>query len=86
MGVVIYGLCALTALACTILLLRSYLANGFRLLFWSGLCFAVLTLNNILLLLDKVVFSSEIDLLGLRLASGLLAVGLLLYGLIWEEK
>lgn len=86
MVVAIYVLCMLTALACTVLLLRSYAVNGFRLLFWSGLCFAMLTLNNLLLIVDKVFFPHTIDLLALRLACGVVAVALLLYGLIWDES
>lgn len=86
MVVAIYVLCMLTALACTVLLLRSYVLNGFRLLFWSGLCFGMLTLNNLLLIVDKVLFPHTIDLLALRLASGVVAVVLLLYGLIWDES
>lgn len=81
----IYVLCTLTALACTVLLLRGYRQRGVRLLFWSGLCFGALTLNNLLLLLDRLVFPPTAGLLLLRLACGLLAVALLLFGLIWED-
>jgi len=43
LGAVIYSLCALTALACAILLLQAYRRGGYRLLLWSGLCFVGLT-------------------------------------------
>lgn len=81
---VIYGLCALTALLCTVLLLRAYFMSRYKLLLWSGLCFAGLTLNNTILMLDKIVFL-EGDLLMVRLITALLALFLLLYGLICDE-
>ena len=58
----IFGLCTLTALACAVLLLRAYARSRFRLLLWSGLCFAGLTLNNALLVLDRVVLPTQVDL------------------------
>ena len=48
-AVVVYTLCALTALACAVLLLRAYGASGVRLLLWGGVCFVGLTVNNVLL-------------------------------------
>ena len=86
MASLIYSLCALTSLTCLLLLWRSYRATGARLLFWSAACFLLLTVNNVLLVLDKVVFPVEVD-LGLgRLAAALAAVALLLFGLVWEEE
>lgn len=79
----IYLLCALTSAACAFLLLRSYAATRFRLLLWSGLCFALFTLTNVLLVLDKLVFT-KVDLSTFRLSTALLAVLLLLSGLILE--
>jgi hypothetical protein len=85
MGAVIYGLCALTALACTVLLLQAYARSRYRLLLWSSLCFAGLTLNNVLLVVDKLVFPL-IDLSVLRTSVALAAMAVLLYGLIWEAE
>ncbi len=85
MAQTIYGLCTLTSLACAWMLLTSYRRNGVRLLFWSGLCFIGMSVNNVLLVLDKLVFL-QVDLLPLRLASALAALLLLLYGLIYENK
>lgn len=82
---IIYALCALTAAASAVLLLRGYLRTRFRLLFWSGLCFIGLTMNNIVLMLDRIVFT-EIDLSTWRLAVALGAVLLLLYGLIIQHR
>jgi hypothetical protein len=58
--------------------------TGSRMLFWSGLCFACLTLTNLLVIADKYLFPND-ALWPLRLGSALLAVALLLYGLIFEE-
>jgi hypothetical protein len=87
MAAVIYGLCALTALLCTVLLLLAYRRSGYKLLFWSGLCFAILTLNNVLLVLDKVVFPGpELDLTAYRGVTAVAAMAVLLYGLIWRTE
>lgn len=85
MAVTIYILCTLTSLACAWLLYGSYRRTGHRLLFWSGSCFVVMTLNNLFLLLDKVVFP-DVNFLPARLISALVAVLLLLYGLIYEKE
>jgi hypothetical protein len=84
MGKLIYALCMLTSLGCTILLLRAYLRSRYRLLLWSGLCFAGLTINNLLLLADKLS-GPTLDLTTWRLVVALAALIPLLYGLIWEE-
>ncbi len=80
----IYSLCALTCLACAVLLFRSYLQSRVRLLFWSGLCFVGLTASNVLLVLDRVVLPL-VDLSTARLAAAFFGVLLLLVGLIWES-
>jgi hypothetical protein len=85
MATAIYTLTTLTALVCTLLLLRAYTRSRYRLLFWSGLCFAGLTLNNVLLIIDKLVFPA-VDLSPLRSAVALVAMGILLYGMIWDTE
>lgn len=82
---IIYGLCALTALLCSTLLLAAYRRSRYRLLLWSGLCFAGLTANNILLIADKLVFPLT-DLSAPRSIVALLSLSLLLFGLIWDAK
>ena len=84
MPAVIYTLCALTSIMCFVLLWRSWRASGARLLFWSAACFAALSVNNVLLVLDTLVFV-HVDLGLWRLAAALVAVLLLLFGLVWEE-
>lgn len=85
MAAAIYFLCALTCLACFALLWRAWRRNGVRLLFWSAMCFAGLSLNNVLLVIDKLVFPA-INLTPLRLTAALLALLLLLFGLIWGDE
>lgn len=76
--------CALTSLTCAALLFRGYRASRARLLFWCALCFAGLTLNNIVLVVDRLVVP-DIDLWLYRMTPALLGVAALLFGLIWEE-
>ncbi|HYE05600.1 MAG TPA: DUF5985 family protein [Planctomycetota bacterium] len=79
---------ALTCLACAVLLLRGYARSRARLLLWSGLCFAALSLNNLLLgiHLDTVFFPDTPDLRIAIDAVALVGVALLLYGLIWDVR
>lgn len=84
MAITIYSLCAITALVCTFLLLRAYARGRYRLLLWSGICFAGLTLNNILLVIDKTQMT--VDLSILRTSVALAAMAILLYGLIWDVE
>jgi hypothetical protein len=44
-----------------------------------------MTLNNVLLLLDKLVFQ-DVDLMPFRLGASLAALLLLLFGLIYEKE
>ncbi|MDQ6788233.1 MAG: DUF5985 family protein [Acidobacteriota bacterium] len=81
----IYLLCALTALLCSWLLLRAYRASNYKLLLWGGLCFAGLTLNNILLVIDKLLLP-YIDLTSWRLVLALISTIVFLYGLIWDSE
>ncbi|MDF2441754.1 MAG: hypothetical protein JWN98_2738 [Abditibacteriota bacterium] len=85
MAGLVYVLCALTSLACAVLLLRAYKQSQVRLLFWSGLCFIGFTLNNALLFLDLKVFP-DTDLFMLRSLPTLIGVLLLIYGLIWDGE
>lgn len=84
MAEAVYVLCALTSLACTALLLRSYAETRVRLLLWSGVCFAGLALNNVILFVDKVV-APDVDLSLVRLLPAFAGVCALLFGLIWES-
>lgn len=83
MAALVYVLCATTAALCAWLLLRGYRRNRTPLLLWSGLCFALLTLDNVVLFVDRVLIPAT-DLSLSRAPIGLVAVGLLLHGLIWK--
>lgn len=84
MASVVYLLAALTSLACAVLLLRGYVQGRRRLLLWSGLCFAGLTLSNCLVFVD-IVLLPAVDLFLLRLATTAASLAVLLFGLIWES-
>lgn len=82
---VIYGLCMLTALMCAWLLLQAYHKTRYRLLFWCSLFFAVAALNNIFLVMDKLVFP-DVDLTVYRYVVALVGLLILLPGLILERE
>lgn len=79
----IYVLCAFTSAICATLLLRGYSQSRARLLFWSGLCFVGLALNNVLLIVDMQVLQT-VDLELWRTVPAVIGVALLIYGLVWE--
>lgn len=79
---VVYSLCLLASLTCAVLLVRGYRRSPSTLLFWSSICFALLTLNNTLVVTD-LLLTPGLDLSVPRLLSSLAAVGVLLYGFIW---
>jgi hypothetical protein len=85
MATAIYSLCAITSAVCAYLLSRAYWRTRSKLLLWSAMCFAGLTLNNVTLWIDKLVFP-DIDLSTVRILIALLAMVVLLYGLIWEAE
>lgn len=67
------------------MLLRTYSRSGYKLLLWGGLCFVGLTLNNLLLIVDKFVVP-YFDLSTWRLVLALAALLVFLYGLIWDSE
>ena len=85
MSAALYIITILTTLVCSVLLLRAYFKVRNRLLLWSGLCFAGLTLDNLFVFGDMIVFPS-VDLYTYRLASVAISISLLLFGLVWESR
>ncbi len=83
MAEAVYLLCAIASLACAALLLWNWRRAKLRLILWTSLCFVGLAIQNVLLFVDLVMVPD----LGLQLVrnlTGLLALGVLLYGLITE--
>jgi hypothetical protein len=85
MAALIYALCAITASAGCWLILRSYFKSRHRILLWTGLCFAGMSANNLLLVVDRLIVPA-VDLLTVRLITALAALLILLFGLVWEEE
>ena len=83
--ILLYAFAVLTSFACMVLLFRGYVRRHVRLLMWSAICFAGLTINNIVLFLDLVVFPS-IDLRLARVIPALVGMLFLLYGFIWDTE
>jgi uncharacterized protein DUF5985 len=79
----VYTLCFVTSGACAFLLARSYRRTRARLLLWSSLCFTFLAGNNLVLVIDLLVYPN-LDLRLARLALALAAVSVLLFGFIWD--
>lgn len=84
MAAAVYVLCALTSLACAILLLRAYQVRGVRLLLWSGLAFVGFTFGNVMLVVDRVVVGPELDLGIWRSLPVLAGLVVLIYGMVWD--
>ena len=81
----VYVLCGATSFLCLVLLFRGYWRTRQRLLLWSSLCFLGLTLDNILLFMDLIVFP-DINLIRVRELGALLGLTLLVFGLVWDTK
>ena len=82
---IVYVLCLLTSAACAFLLGRSYARSGVRLLFWSSVCFGFLAANNLVLVLDLIIFPAG-DLRLVRSGLALAAVVSLIWGVIWDPE
>jgi hypothetical protein len=82
----VYILCAVTALACGLFLLRGFRRSRSRLLLWCGLFFLFIAVENAVLFIDLVVLSDAVSLLVLRRAVGLGGVIVLVYGLVWDGE
>jgi Family of unknown function (DUF5985) len=81
----VYGLCLLTSVACATLLGRNYRLTKMPLLFWSSVCFMFLAANNLVLVLDLVIWPAA-DLRVPRMLLALAAVASLIWGFIWQVE
>lgn len=82
----VYLLGAIVTALCAILLLRGYVRSRSRLLLWSGLCFAGLTVSNGLLFVDLVLLPTSHSLYMWRLSTAAASMMLLVYGLVFESE
>jgi hypothetical protein len=83
--IVVFVLCCLTSALCALLLFRAYARTKTRLLFWCGLCFVLLAVNNTLVVAD-ILTPPITNLLPFRQLAALGAVAVLIYGFIWEVE
>ncbi|HSF69542.1 MAG TPA: DUF5985 family protein [Nitrospira sp.] len=81
----VYALCMLTALMCAWLLLQAYQRTHYRLLFWCSIYFSIAAMNNVFLVVDKVIYP-DVDLTVYRYMVALAGLLVLLPGLILERE
>lgn len=81
----VYIACFLASAICAGLLVRQYRRRAQPILLWSGACFVLLAVSNLIVVIDQL-FLPQINLRELRLWLTLSAVGVLLYGFIWEAE
>ena len=84
MALPVYVLGVIVTLTSAVLLARAYSRTGLRLLLWSAVCFAGLTIANALVIADLIVFP-DVELYSWRLATGAVSMLVLLFGLVWES-
>jgi hypothetical protein len=85
-NLVLLSLAVLTSFACMIFLFRAYAQGGPKLLLWSALCFVGISLSNLLLFFDLIVFPTAVDLRVYRLLTALGGLLFLLYAFIFETE
>ncbi len=85
MVTLVYVLCALTSLACALLLWRGYQRSRARLLLWSSLCFTGFFLNNAMLVVDTQLLASS-DLSVWRTLPAAAGLAMLVFGLVWDSN
>jgi hypothetical protein len=86
MAELVYVLCFLTSSAVAILLLRAYQRSRHRILFWSGLGFVGMALNNAMLIVDLMIVPSAADLSLLRQLPAFVGLCLMVFGMIWDDR
>ena len=84
MVALVYILGTVVTLLCAALLYRAYRRVQRRLLLWSAVCFAGLTLSNGLVFVDLVILP-EMRLYTPRLAIATVSMAVLIFGLVWES-
>lgn len=85
MAAAVYLLCALTSILCAVMLLKAFRKSKARLLFWTCIGFAGIAINNILLVVDMIVFPEITTILDWRTLPAVICMTIMIYGLIIEE-
>jgi hypothetical protein len=81
----VYLLCLATCIACTVLLIRSWLRSRTPLLMWMAISLVFLALNNLLVVIDLLLIP-DVDLTMWRLLAALAAGVILIVGFVWETE
>ena len=84
MAEAVYLLCVLTSASIAALLLRGYVRTRERLLLWTGVGFACLCLNNILVVVDLAI-GPTVDLSIVRSVPTVVGGAFVVFGLVWEK-
>jgi hypothetical protein len=85
MAELVYILCAVTSLTCSVMLWRGYRASRVRLLLWSTLCFVGIGMSNAFLVVDLMLLPA-FDLSVVRTIPSLAGIMVLIYGLVWDAN
>jgi hypothetical protein len=86
MAEAVYILCALTGFACAVLLGRAYVKNPSRFLLFSSVCFAALTINSVLLVIDRIILPQQVDLRAWRIGVAATGLGVMLWSFITQKE
>lgn len=86
MAPLIYLLCGLSSLGCAVLLILTYRRSRTRFLLFSSLCFVGLAISNVVLIIDLVIFPTQVSLLEERQLISLVSILALIWGFIWDTK
>jgi hypothetical protein len=80
---IVYLFCAVVTVGCAVLLIRSYLRNRARLVFWGAVFFVCFALSSVLLFIDLGILPAY-DLSPYRDGLTLAGVVAMIFGLIKE--
>ena len=82
----VYMFCFITCAIGAGLLVRSWFKTRTRLILWIAVSFVFLSVNNFFLFADTTLTPPDMDLSPFRVATSLIAVSILIFGLIWEAE
>lgn len=81
---IVYLFCAIITIGCAVLLIRSYLRNRVKLVFWGAVFFVCFALSNVVLFFDLGILPPSIDLSPYRDALTFAGLAAMIFGLIKE--